>query len=87
MESEDGIVEIKSPDYVKEEVKGNLSALYDADAIDGNKVEWQYTICGKEGNKTYWRLYVSSGYLWIASYVDNTADGSEIIMSIYRLTK
>lgn len=40
MESEDGIVEIKSPDYVKEEVKGNLSALYDADAIDGNKVEW-----------------------------------------------
>jgi len=86
IESADSIVEISSPNYVKEEIQGNLSALYDKDTIDGNKVEYQYTIYDKEGNKTNLRLYVSSDYLWVAFYVDNTANGSEIIMYIYKLT-
>jgi len=36
---------------------------------------------------TKWRSYVSSDCLWIGTYVDNTADGSEIIMDIYKLSK
>lgn len=87
IESADNIVEISSPNYVKEEIQSDLSTLYDVHSLDGNEVECQYTICNKEGNKTNWRLYVSSDYLWIASYVDNTTNGSEIIMSIYKLSK
>ena len=34
-----------------------------------------------------WRLYVSSDCLWIGKYNDNTKNGSEVIMYIYRLSK
>jgi hypothetical protein len=63
IESADNIVEISSPNYVKEEIQSDLSTLYDVHSLDGNEVECQYTICNKEGNKTNWRLYVSSDYL------------------------
>ena len=87
IESADNTVEISSPNYVKEEIQNDLSTLYDVHTLDGNEVEYQYTICNKDGKKANWRLYVSSDYLWIASYVDNTANSSEIIMSIYKLSK
>lgn len=87
IESADNTVEISSPNYVKEEIQIDLSTLCDVYTLDGNEIECQYTICNKKGNKTNWRLYVSSDYLWIASYVDNTANGSEIIMNIYKLSK
>lgn len=87
IESADNTVEISSPNYVKEEIQNDLSTLYDVHTLDGNEVEYQYTICNIDGKKANWRLYVSSDYLWIASYVDNTANSSEIIMSIYKLSK
>lgn len=87
IESTDYTVEFSSPKYVKEEISGESSVLSDVYTFIGSDVDYQYTIYDKDGNKTKWRLYVSSDYLWIGTYVDNTADGSEIIMDIYRLSK
>lgn len=67
-------VEISSPNYVREKIPNR--------SIISNKVESQYNI-----DTTHRRLYVSSDSLWIASYVDNTADGLGIIMDIYKLSK
>lgn len=79
IEDTDKIVEISSPNYVKEEIQNDLSPSDD--------VKYQYTIYSRDGNKTNLRLYASSDSMYIASYVDNTADGSEIIMSIFKLSK
>lgn len=87
IQTSDNTVEISSPNYVKEEIQNDLYALYDVHASIGDEVKYQYTIYKKDGNKTNWRLYVSSDNMWIASYVDNTANGSEIIMYIYKLLK
>ena len=75
-------VEISSPKYVKEEIPNDVSKLSDIRSFLGKKVESQYTL-----DTIHKRLYVSSDCLWIASYADNTADGSEIIMDIYKLSK
>ncbi|MDP4088791.1 MAG: hypothetical protein Q8930_05910 [Bacillota bacterium] len=93
IEAADHVVEINSPKYVKEEVHVDSSKAPDFSALSGtkalieNKIKYQYTIYNKDGGKTHWRLYYSSKGLWIASYVDNTADGSEIIMELCKLTK
>lgn len=71
--------EISSPNYIKEDIKGDSSPLPD--------VKYQYTIHDRDDGKSNLRLYASSDCLYVASYVDNTADGSEIIMSIYKLSK
>jgi hypothetical protein len=86
IDSEDSTVEIISPNYVKEEVQNGLLILTDVRTLIGNDVKYQYTIYNRDGKRTNWRLYVSSDNLWIASYVNNTANGSEIIMSIYKLS-
>lgn len=80
-------VEIDSPKYMKEEIPNESSPLFDVHAYFGDKVKYQYSIYDKAGKKTYWRLYLSSDCLWIATYNDNTANGSEIIMSIYKLVR
>lgn len=87
IESKDNPVEISSPNYVKEEIPNGNSTLFDVHTLDGDEIEFQYTIYNKDGSKTYWRLYASSDCLYIASYIDNTANGSEIIKSIYKLSK
>ncbi len=87
IEASDYTVEINSPNYVKEEIKNDLSALANVYTAISDDVKYQYTIYKKDGNKTNWRLYVSSDNVWIGSYVDNTANGSEIIMYIYKLSK
>lgn len=87
VESTDYIVEFTSPKYVKEEISKESSILSDVYTFIGSDVDYQYTIYDKDGNKTKWRLYVSSDSLWIGTYNDNTADGSEVIMYIYRLSK
>lgn len=87
IESGDDTFEISSPEYVKEDVKIDESPLFDDRILQENEIKYQYDIKNKDGSKTNWRLYASSNYLWIASYVDNTANGSEIIMSIFRLSK
>lgn len=87
IDSPDNMVEIISPNYVKEEIQNGLSDLFDVHTLNGTEIEYQYTIYNKDGKRTNWRLYVSTDNLWIASYVDNTANGSEIVMSIYKLAK
>lgn len=75
-------IEVNSPNYVREEIPDVTSNLIDIRSFLGKEVEWQYTV-----GTTHKRLYVSPDSMWIASYVDNTADGSEIIMYVYQLTK
>lgn len=87
IDSTDKTVEFCSPKYVKEEISSETSVLSDVYTFIGSDVDYQYTIYDKDENKTNWRLYVSSDYLWIGTYADNTADGSEIIMDICRLSK
>jgi hypothetical protein len=82
IESAENTYEIKSPNYVKEEIPKDFNSLSDVRSFIGNEVKYQYSI-----HPSHWRLYVSSDCLWIASYADNTADGSEIIMEIYKLSK
>lgn len=80
-------VEIKSPNYMKEDVKKDDSPFsVDIHAMLGDDVKYQYDIYTKDG-KSIWRLYVSPDNLWVSSYTDNTADGSEIIFDIYKLSK
>jgi hypothetical protein len=81
----DDAVEISSPNYTKEEIPGDTDLFSDVRSFIGDEVEYQYTIYTEDGSKTGWRLYVSPENLWIASYVDNTVDGSEIIMDIMML--
>lgn len=87
IETSDNTVEISSPNYVKEEILNNLSTLSDVYTSISDDVKYQYTIYKKDGNKTNWRIYVSPDNVWIGSYEDNTANGSEIIMYIYKLSK
>jgi hypothetical protein len=81
----DNAVEIPAPDYVPEEVPKSPGPLSDVCSFIGEELQCQYTIYTKDGAKTHWRLYASKDALWIASYADNTADGSEIIMGINKL--
>jgi hypothetical protein len=87
IETSDNTVEINSPSYLKEEIKNSLPTPSDVYAGISDDVKYQYTIYKKDGTKTNWRLYVASDNVWIGSYVDNTANGSEIIMYIYKLSK
>ncbi|WP_201259620.1 hypothetical protein ACF3M2_03230 [Tissierella carlieri] len=88
IQSTDYTVEFNSPKYVKEKIQNNTSVLsYDIDTLIGSDVDYQYTIYDEDGDKAKWRLYVSSDCLWVGTYVDNTANGSEIIMDIYKLSK
>lgn len=81
------LVEINSPDYVREEIPDDSTIFSDVSSFIDEKIDYQYTIYEEDGNKTNRRLYVSSNNLWISSYVDNTADGSEIIMDITKVSK
>ncbi|MFA6941759.1 MAG: hypothetical protein WCQ54_12415 [Clostridiaceae bacterium] len=87
IESTDSTVEISSPNYVKEEITKKSAFLSDIHSIIGNEALYQYTIYNKDGNKTHWRLYVSSDCIWAATYADNTINGSEVIMRIDKLSK
>lgn len=82
IESAENTVEINSPNYVREEIPNDFTILSDVRSFIGDDVEFQYNIY-----PSHWRLYLSSDCLWIASYTDNTADGSEIIMDIFKLSK
>jgi hypothetical protein len=87
IKSKDSTTEISSPKYVKEEIPSNVTSFSDVRSFLGNDVKWQYSIYDKDGNKTKWRLYASTDCLWITTYVDNTANGSEIINNIFKLSK
>lgn len=87
IESPNNTLEVSSPKYVKEKIQKDLPILSDVHTLIGKEFRYQYTIYNKDGNTTHWRLYISSDNVWIASYVDNTANGSEIIMRMDKLSK
>lgn len=82
-------IQIETPRYEKEALSYSDSPypMVDIRSILSKEVKHQYTILDQQGRKTYWRLYFSSKLLWVAQYNDNTADGSEIIMSIYQYSR
>jgi uncharacterized lipoprotein NlpE involved in copper resistance len=84
---DENTMEIISPNYVRESIPQETTVLSNIHSFIGNEVKYQYTILDKDESKTHLRLYISSDYTWVASYADNTADGSEIIMHIYKLSK
>jgi hypothetical protein len=83
----DDPVEINMPVYKKEKPFKGLNMISDIGPSFDEKVIYQYTIYTKNDTAIHQRLYVSQDHLWIASYTDNTADGSEIIMHIYMITR
>lgn len=83
----DNTVEISSPIYVKEEISNHSNILSDVRSIIGNEIECQYIIHTGDSDKTHWRVFSASNCLWIASYVDTTADEPEIIMYVYELSR
>jgi len=87
IELDDNIFEIIEPNYIKEDIPSNPGAMLDIRKILDGEAEYQYTIYSKEGEKTYKRLYTSQDSIWLASYVDNTADGSEIFLYVYQLSR
>jgi len=86
-------VEIESPKYVREEVSpnknilSNEAELSNVQSILGEEIQYQIKIYKENGSKTNWMLYVSSDALWVATYFDNTADGSEYISNIVKVSK
>ncbi len=86
VEFADAQIEFASPTYRKEEIPTTQNALGDASCVIGNEIEYQYTIYKEDGTKSGWRLYVSSNTLWVSSFADNTANGSEIILNIFELS-
>jgi hypothetical protein len=92
IENTDNTIEIKSPNYVEEAIP-----IYQKDtvrsSIGNDKIRMQYTIYNNDGNKTHWRLYISSDCVWIAQYVYDhdqrvISGGKYLIdMNIYKLSK
>lgn len=92
IEYPDHTFEIKSPNYVEEAIP-----LHEIDtvrsSIGNDNVVCQYTIYNN-GNKTNWRLYISSDCVWIALYQNESADRVVIMqgkyyinINIYKLSK
>ena len=86
VEFDDATVQIVSPTYRKEQIPTVYDPLADASCVIGNEIEHQYTIYDADGKNTHWRIYESPTELWISSFVDNTADGSEIILNIFKIS-
>jgi len=90
IEYPDHSFEIESPNYVEEAIP-----IYEIDtvrsSIGNDEIVMQYTIYDNDGNKTCWRLYISSDCVWIALYEDERPlikQGKYYInMNIYKLSK
>jgi len=81
------LIEIKSPNYVKEAISENITELSNVRSFIGNdEIEYQYTIYNNDGNKTYYRLYILSDCVLIALYQDKPSINGSDIMNIYKLS-
>ena len=78
--------DLSSPEYRKEKVFVKYSTIDAIRSISYINPKCQYSIYMKSGTATLYRLYVSSGDLWIASY-GLTGIGTEFISYIYKLKK
>lgn len=86
IESPELTEEFKSPKYIKGELPANPGPFADVYSFLGDEVKWQIDILTEEGEKTRYRLYASKDSLWVSFY-NNTPDGTEIIMYIYKISK
>ena len=86
VEFDDATVQFVSPTYQKEQISTVYDTLSDASCVIGNEIDYQYTIYDEDGQNTHWRIYESPTELWISSFADNTADGSEIILNIFQIS-
>jgi beta-lactamase regulating signal transducer with metallopeptidase domain len=83
--------EVTNPIYVKSELTEKMAADFEEStfgkiSVADYSVKQRYKI-RTEGNKnTNYCLYVMDNELWLASYTDNTADGSEITMALWKLS-
>lgn len=68
-------------DYIK--VFGNIDPL----SIEDYQEKYQYNIYDNENKLLNIRFYLLDGELWFSHFVNNTADKSEIIFDILKLTK
>jgi Antirepressor regulating drug resistance, predicted signal transduction N-terminal membrane component len=54
-------------------------------SISKYKVKYRYDIYTNDNKKTNFSFYLMDHELWLVSYSDNTADGSEVTMFIWKL--
>ncbi len=89
--SKDNQYEILNPTYIKEKIDDNIiqdfnnAVFKDSISFNEYKEKHRYTIYSKNKQKAKYYLYSLDNELWIASYVDNTANKQDIIMYIFRI--
>lgn len=81
---------VKQPGYNVEMMTDEMVRAFEEStmnqvSISDYKEKYRYTIYTGDNQKTGFRLYVLDSELWLASYVDNTADESEITKEIWKL--
>lgn len=86
----DNQFEILNPTYKKEKINSDTvedfnKAVFNAVSIEEYKEKYKYTIYTKNNQKVKYYLYSLDNELWIASYVDNTANKQDLIMYIFQI--
>jgi hypothetical protein len=81
---------VKQPAYHAEKMTDDMVRAFEEStmnqvSISDYKEKYRYTIYTGDNQKTGFRFYVLDNELWLASYADNTADGSEITKDIWKL--
>jgi hypothetical protein len=88
--NENNYYKIADPIYVKSEFTEQMAAdfvksTFQKISIENYKEKYRYNIFTGDNKNTNYSFYLMDDELWLASYVDNTADGSEIIMTLWKL--
>lgn len=82
--------EITQPVYVRKKMAGDMIMAFEKStmntvSVSEYKGKHRFDIFTEENQKTNFCLYAMDKQLWLASYANNTADGSEITMYIWKL--
>ncbi|QOX64983.1 M56 family metallopeptidase [Anoxybacterium hadale] len=88
--NENNHYEIASPIYIKSEFTEQMTADFEKStfqkiSIKKYKEKYRYNVFTGDHKNTNYCFYLMDNELWLASYADNTADGSEIIMTLWKL--
>ena len=82
--------EVTNPIYVKSELTEKMAADFEEStfgkiSVADYSVKHRYKIMTEDNQSTNYCFYVMDSELWLATYADNTADGSEITMALWKL--
>lgn len=82
--------EILNPTYIKEKINNEIIqsfnfGVFNSVSIEEYKEKYRYTIYTKNNQKSNYYIYSLDNELWIASYVDNTANKKDLIMYIFKI--